>query len=142
MTLDSAPFLGTGWSFPPAFDRATGTVRMVHGSTDVAESLLVLLSTNPGERPMMPEFGCGLRQFVFADVDANVLSSISQVITTAIERWEPRVSHVEVDAQEDAAVSGTLRITVAYTIRSTNSRYNLVFPFHAREGVSPGFFHP
>lgn len=137
---DTAPFLGTGWAFPPAFDRASGSVTTVSGSADVAESLLLLLMTNPGERPMLPSYGCGLRQFVFGDVDANLLSDLSGEIQSAIERWEPRVGDVTVEAHEDAATSGLLSVSVAYTIRSTNSRYNLVFPFHLKEGITPRFY--
>jgi len=131
------PFLGTGWTFPPVFDRAQGVVKMVSGTPDVAESLFLLLSTAPGERPMNPAFGCNMRAFVFEEVDQNLLTNIETEVRNASENFEPRVLDVVVQAAEDDTTPGVLTLSIQYTVRSTNSRYNMVYPYCLREATSP-----
>ena len=53
-------FLGNGWKFPPVFSKESAAVEMVNAAEDIRESLWILLSTAPGERVMVPEFGCAL----------------------------------------------------------------------------------
>ncbi len=60
------PFLGTGWSFPPAFTKGGAEVEMVSGAEDIHQSLQILLSTRLGERVMQDEFGCDLHSVLFA----------------------------------------------------------------------------
>ncbi len=48
----------------------------------------------------------------------------------ALERWEPRIAVDDVVVAYDAVEAGTLYIDVRYTLRSTNDRRNLVFPFY------------
>jgi hypothetical protein len=59
------PFLGRGWTFPPEFDPVLPGVKMLEEETDIASSLELLLSTRPGERVMLPEYGCNLEELVF-----------------------------------------------------------------------------
>lgn len=128
-------FLGTGWAFPPAFPAESAAVEMVTAGEDIRQSLWILLSTVPGERVMVPGFGCGLWQVVFARLDVTAMTEIRELIRDAILRWEPRVKVDEVAVEADPGVAGLVRITVTYTIRATNMRSNLVFPFHLHEAT-------
>ncbi|MBE1160678.1 GPW/gp25 family protein [Dyella acidiphila] len=132
-----ADFLGRGWSFPPRFDPRTKQAVMVADSEDIAESLRILLSTQPGERVMLPHYGCALRRMVFEEASEQTVTQIKEMIRKAILFYEPRISVNSMDAQLVDALSGRLEIVIDYTIRSTNTRHNLVYPFYLHQATDP-----
>lgn len=129
-------FLGRGWSFPPEFDRAAKAVKMVSGEEDIQESLRILLATTPGERVLQPLYGCGLKRVVFEHVSESTVTEIKDLIERAVLFFEPRISltHIEVDAGH--VYEGLLKIHLDYTIRMTNTRSNMVYPFYFLEGTN------
>jgi len=129
-------FLGTGWSFPPSFNRDTGSVEMVSDETDVLQSLEIILSTRPGERVMQPNFGCELSQFMFEEISQGLITKIKGLISDALLYHEPRIDVDEVEV-DDTEEEGLLQIQVTYTVRTTNSRFNLVYPFYINEANIP-----
>ncbi|MEI2732808.1 MAG: GPW/gp25 family protein [Dermatophilaceae bacterium] len=122
-------FVGTGWAFPMRTD-PTGGVALVSGSREIEESIRLILATSPGERPMRPEFGCAVHDYVFAPADASTAGDIAYVVRVALERWEPRIELEGIDVRFDEVDMGTLYIDLHYTIRGTNDPRNLVFPFY------------
>lgn len=122
-------FVGTGWAFPMRTD-ATGGVALVSGSREIEESIRLILATSPGERPMRPEFGCAVHDYVFAPANASTAGDIAYVVRVALERWEPRIELEGVDVRFDEVELGTLYIDIHYTVRGTNDPRNLVFPFY------------
>ena len=52
-------FIGAGWAFPLRTD-ATGGIALVTREREIEESIRLVLGTAYGERPMRPEFGCGI----------------------------------------------------------------------------------
>ena len=126
---DANSFVGAGWHWPLTTDQ-TGAVALVRGTTELEQAMYLVLATNPGERPMRPEFGARLRQFVFASGDATTAGLIAAEVQSALARWEPRVTVEQVDITTDADDQSTLWIDIGYTVRSTNDRRNLVFPFY------------
>jgi phage baseplate assembly protein W len=135
-TLDRS-FLGTGWSFPPTFSRLTYSVNMVSDDQDIRESLWILFSTALGERIMLPEYGTQLWRMLFRNATTTLLTQLANIVRQAILYWEARITVDDVKAQPDAKVAGLVLITVNYTIRKTNARNNLVFPFYLQEGTIP-----
>lgn len=129
------PFLGRGWSFPPRFDAQAGTVELVEADDDIRESLYVLLTTLPGERVMVPNYGCALQDFVFASLDANTKTQIRRLVADAILFYEPRIDVTDIAIDVDMP-NGTAALTIAYTVRQTNSRSNIVIPFCREEGTN------
>lgn len=125
----TSSFLGSGWAFPPQFGRDGRTV-MVSEEGDIRESLGILLSTRPGERIMHPLYGCNLHALVFEHVSESVVTEIRQAILQAIARCEPRVEVERVLVLPGPDAEGVLPIEIAYRIRATNTRSNLVYPFH------------
>lgn len=142
MASDSS-FLGTGWAFPPAFDVAHGHAVMVSREEDVHESLRILISTAPGERVMQPGYGCALRRMVFQHIDQSAIAEIRDAIEQAVLFHEVRVTLNAVEFDTSELLQGILRIDLHYTVRTTNTRHNVVFPFYflqgtaLREGVPP-----
>lgn len=131
-------FLGTGWSFPPHFgdSAARGSVAMVDEEQDIHESLFIILSTTPGERIMQPTFGCGLKAHVFDEVNESVVTEMRDAIERAILFFEPRISVNAIVMDESGIIEGRLDIRIDYTIRGTNTRSNMVYPFYFLEGTN------
>ena len=128
-------FLGTGWGFPPTFDDTTNKVAMTSDEADIQLSLQILLSTRKGERVMVPDYGCNLDEMVFEPMNTTFKSYISQMIRTAILFYEPRIdlNSLLIDDSQDA--QGIIIINISYTVRTTNSRFNFVYPFYKKEGT-------
>ena len=124
-----AEILGSGIAFPLQVDRRGG-IALASDETDVDQAIHLILSTAPGERPMRPEFGCGVHEFVFDTVDATTVARMEDEIRAALDRWEPRVEVVDVDFDLAAVDRGELVITITYRLRATNHVRNLVYPFY------------
>ncbi|MFT3826064.1 MAG: GPW/gp25 family protein [Chitinophagaceae bacterium] len=131
-------FLGKGWNFPPAFNIHHATTNMVKEEEDIEQSLQILLSTQPGERVMHPDYGCNLRQLVFEPLSNALASVVKDTIRTAIIRFEPRITPEKIDIQPTYTGQnvGLLLISLEYIIKTTNARSNLVFPYYIEEGTN------
>ena len=122
-------FLGKGWAFPVGVD-SRGGIALVHGEDDIEQSIRIILETSPGERVMRPEFGCGIHDLVFAPNSPTTAGLIAYRVREALGRWEPRIEVTGVDVRADPQRDAVLLIEIHYTIRSTNDRRNLVYPFY------------
>lgn len=128
-------FLGRGWSFPPTFIKEREVVEMSSEEQDIHESIEIILSTRVGERIMKPEFGCNLEDLLFAPIDRNLITYVSRLVNTSITLYEPRVNIENVTIDTSQQSEGIINIDLDYTIRTTNSRRNLVYPFYRGEGT-------
>ena len=128
-------FLGTGWSFPPAFHENLCTLQMVSDEEDIAQSLYILLSTYPGERITNLQYGCDLRQMVHEPINSSTAATIRDIIELAVLKYEPRVDLDEIQIDNKQEQEGVLHIKLFYTIVKTNIRYNIVYPFYKIEGT-------
>jgi len=104
---------------------------------DVREAIWIILSTDWGERVMRPDFGAGLKSFLFGPVSATALQRIQSRVQESLVKWEPRIDVEEVDVKCDPAQPGQLLISITYTVRVTNTVQNLVYPFYLEEGAGP-----
>jgi phage baseplate assembly protein W len=121
--------IGTGLAFPLGVSRS-GVLAFARDDEDVRQAISIILSTAPGERPMRPEFGCGVHDYVFDVIDAATLGRMEEEIRRALERWEPRIDVVDVGFELDPSTPGKLSITIGYRLRATNDVRNLVYPFY------------
>lgn len=128
-------FLGRGWSFPPAFNRSLGGVEMLAHEADVASSLEILLSTATGERTMLPQYGCNLNELVFESLDTRMKTLMADKVESAILYHESRIELEKVRLDDSRELEGVVLIEVVYRVRTTNSRFNFVFPFYKTEGT-------
>lgn len=134
--MNEASFLGTGWAFPPEFNKASGSVEMAQGDRDIQQSLEILLSTSIGERVMQPLYGCNLRDYQFEPLSNTFLGFLVDLVERAILFFEPRivVENISITEPGDVQVlEGMVLISIDYVIAGTNSRYNYVYPFYLRE---------
>jgi phage baseplate assembly protein W len=132
-------FIGTGWGFPLRTD-ATGGIALVRRDEEIAEAIRIVLGTAPGERPMRPEFGCAVHDYVFAPADEDTAGRVAFEVRRSLDRWEPRIDVDDVVVSFDRRKQDTLYIDVRFTVRGTNNPRNLVFPFYtipSHEAVPP-----
>jgi uncharacterized protein len=133
-----AEFLGFGWRFerpesPPdmPFDIALtegGQVALSRQEEDVQEAIAIVLGTSRGERVMRPDFGCGLRELVFAGNNVTTAGLAEMEVRRALALWEPRI--VLLDVEVASGGPNALLIRIAYRVRVTNNVFNLVYPFY------------
>jgi phage baseplate assembly protein W len=128
----SKEFLGRGWKFPVKLS-SRGTIDESQYEEDIQEAIKIIISTSMGERVMMPEFGCGIYDYVFESPNTTTLSLIEESVRTSLVLWEPRIELSNVSASIDEHEGNKLLIEVSYMVRSTNSEYNLVYPFYLKE---------
>ncbi len=129
-------FLGRGWRFPPTFDPRTKSSEMVEEGKDITQSLLIILSTIPGERIMNPKFGCDLMGTIFDSIDSLVINRIKDLVSAAVLNYEPRITLHEVIVNVLNAYEGKIEVELDYTIRKINIRTNIVYPFYIIEGTN------
>jgi len=121
--------IGSGLAFPLQVDRRGG-IALARDETDIEQAIELILATAPGERPMRPEFGCGVHDFVFDTVDATTVGRMELAIRDALDRWEPRVVVESVEFGLEEVGDGRLIIDIGYRVRATNTMRNLVYPFY------------
>jgi phage baseplate assembly protein W len=129
------PFLGRGWSFPPTFDPSFFGVEMLEEEADIASSLEILLTTIPGERVMLPQYGCNLEELIFESLDTRMKTLMADKVESAILYHEPRIELESVRLDDSRELEGVVLIGVVYRVKSTNSRFNFVFPYYKLEGT-------
>ncbi len=122
-------FIGRGLRFPLTVDH-TGAIAWASGPDALDRSVRVILSTAKGERPMRPDFGCGIWDLLFAPVNDNTLGLMAESTRDAIGQWEPRVTLEDVKVTPDPADAALVLIEVNYRVKVTNDRRNLVYPFY------------
>lgn len=127
-------FLGRGWGFPVSFSKGAKQVKMLEGEDDIKSSLEVILQTTLGERVMQPNFGGSLQNFVFDAIDVSFTTMLTDQIRVAIVMNEPRAQLLRIEFTEDPLI-GRVDLIIHYKVLSTNSRYNIVFPFYLNEGT-------
>lgn len=129
----SEEFIGSGWAFPMKVD-AGGRIALVDGEREIRESIRLILGTAPGERPMRPDFGCKVHNYVFASPDADTAGRIAYEVRESLIRWEPRIDVEDVTVTVDHDDPSVVYIDVGYSVGDTNDIRNLVFPFYLIPG--------
>ena len=126
---DPSDFVGRGLVWPLRVD-ASGALATTGPDDSVDSALRMILSTAPGERVMRPLFGCKIWALLFEPINANTLGLMAEAVREAVGRWEPRVVLDDVRVSPDQRSHGRVAIELDYSLKSTNDRRNLVFPFY------------
>jgi phage baseplate assembly protein W len=126
--MSALRFLGRGWAYPVS----PGNVKRLtyaEGPEKVAQSIWIILDTEPGERVMRPTFGCGLRRYLMKPNTFATRSLIRHDVETALASFEPRIrlTDVRADPGEDPAL---VLIRIAYVHLRDSRPGNLVYPFY------------
>lgn len=116
-------FLGRGWAFPFRIDPASGAVAFSEHEENIRQNITIILGTRPGERQMLPEFGCRIGELLFSANTRAVSQKASRFVMDALARWESRIAVERVDATLDEA--GALRVAVVYRVLATGELQTL-----------------
>jgi Bacteriophage baseplate protein W len=127
-TLSSRQALGAGLAWPIAVDDS-GALPRLDGPAKVRQAIAILLDTEPGERLMLPTFGCGLRRFLMQPNTTATRAQMQREIETTLRTWEPRIRLIRADVLPgpDAAM---VLIQIDYEHLRDGRRDNLVYPFY------------
>ena len=136
--MDGREFLGRGLKFPLQVDPRTGKIAMVSEEEDIRESIGIILRTGQGERIMRPEFGSTVMRYLFQPVQNTSKARLVSELRDQVHDQEPRIRDVEVECEQMEGQDSGLVVSISYTIRSTNNRYNHVYPFYVTEGSEGG----
>lgn len=128
-------FLGRGWSFPPNFKIELQGIEMTEKEADIEKSLHILLTTTVGERLMEPRYGCNMEELVFESLNTTTKTLMIDKIQTSILYFEPRIDVSKIELEDGNQLQGEILIMIEYVVRSTNSRFNFVFPYYKNEGT-------
>ncbi|MDD3038141.1 GPW/gp25 family protein [Bacteroides sp.] len=132
--MDNYSYLGKAWAYPPRLDAQNKMTVVVEKEENIKQSLWNLLSTSPGERVHHYDYGCPIRKYVFEVMDTTTQTLIREEIEKSIILFEPRIT-LNAVALEFNQTEGIMRILLDYTIRQTNRRSNMVYPFYLNEGT-------
>ena len=131
-STDTRDFLGIGWKFPLQVTPA-GQIAQARYEQRIEESIFLILSTAQGERAMLPDFGCGIHELVFAPNNPVTLSRVTQSVRKALTSYEPRIDVLDVSAESAPGQDNLLLIRISYRIRANNAVGNMVYPFYVSE---------
>ncbi|HEV7589220.1 MAG TPA: GPW/gp25 family protein [Longimicrobium sp.] len=125
--MKTADRLGRGWRYPVL--PREGDLAYEQGAEKVRQAIWIVLDTEPGERVMRPDFGCGLRRYLARPNSSATRALMAQDVSRALARWEPRVDvkRVSVDEGDDPAL---VLVQVSYTHVRDGRPGNLVYPFY------------
>lgn len=127
-------FLGMGWKYPVYVD-FNEKIAMSEYEKDVKEAIWIILGTARGERVMRPDFGCGIHEMIFSSLNTATITLMENSVKEALTIWEPRIELINVEANDEQVNNGKIVISIDYKVRSTNNRFNLVYPFYLNEGI-------
>jgi hypothetical protein len=133
MTVETRGFLGIGWKFPLQVTPG-GKIAGSRYEQRIEESIYLILSTAKGERVMLPDFGCGIHDLVFAPNNSTTLSVVTHMVREALVMFEPRIDLVDVRVEVAPEQLNLLLIRLSYRVRATNTMANMVYPFYITEG--------
>ena len=125
-------FLGRGWKFPVGVD-SSGKIALSEYEQDIREAIQIVLGTSRGERPMRPDVGGGLHDYVFESMSVTTMGRIQSTVFDSLVKYEQRIQVLSVDVAQSPRDAGTLQIDVSYKVRATNTKFNLVFPFYLQQ---------
>ena len=109
---------------------------MVSDEEDIQQSLGLLFATRRGERLMQESYGASLDEWLYAEIDNSLVNDLCVAIEEAVLLHEPRIKLLAVNVNRNDQVDGVLDVTIEYLIPSTNSRFNMVFPFYINEATA------
>src|SRR5215831_5080768 len=110
---DARQFLGVGWKFPLQVT-PDGRIAQARHEQRVEEAIYLILSTARGERPMLPDFGCGIHDLVFAENSSRTVALVTHLVREALVKYEARVDVLDVQADSPPGQLNLLLIRVNY----------------------------
>lgn len=131
-------FLGSGWSFPVTFSVGNHQLITTQFENNIEDAIDVIMQTNFGERPLSPQFGSGLQQFFFQEMNETLKAEIKDTVSSSLLINEPRITVLDIMVAYVDMTNGVAEISIEYEYNQTNTRHNYVYPFYLKEGTNLG----
>jgi phage baseplate assembly protein W len=106
-----------------------GGVEMVEESDSIRQAIYILITTIPGERVMRPDYGCLVHRLAFSPNDDTTAGLGIHYVRQALERWEPRIEIVRLDAGRNPDLPEMLDLVLDYRVKATRQLDSLNFSF-------------
>ena len=103
-------------SLPIVFDERDGFALNYTPREAIKQNLKTIILTNPGERVMEPEFGVGIKQFLFGNFGGDYKGRITSKINEQVTAYLPSVKILDIQFAESAADNNTLSLRIIYSI--------------------------
>ena len=116
------------YAFPFRIDPGSGQAARTRYDEHVAQMIRQVLLTAPGERADLPEFGCGVRQLLFAPRSPALDATTQLLVQRALGHWlagQIEVKSVQVVPPDGALDEGALVIQIGYVLLETQSNGDL-----------------
>ncbi len=128
--------LGTGWSFPPRFDKVQMSPKMLNGVEDIENSIYVIIHTKLGERILRNDFGSNIHDLLFEPLNANMKTYMSSSLKSSLIQNEPRIEIEQIELEQSDQTVGRVDIHIQFSIIETQVSRNLVVPFYTPDNIS------
>jgi phage baseplate assembly protein W len=125
-------FFGVGLQQPFKINPSTGKTGLVSGVDNIEQSIRAILSTKPGERLYHKDFGVDLSALIFEPQSSATLKSVEEKIISGLMQFQTMII-VDSVGFELNATEGLINVDVSFTIRTTNTRGNYVYPYYIKE---------
>jgi phage baseplate assembly protein W len=132
--MNGSGIIGQGWGFPIRVN-ASGGLDWTTGPARIKAAIWIILSTSLGERLMMPDFGAGIKDYVFESNSEVIQAKLQSAVSKALLQWEPRIQVLSVQTSMSPDQVSQVLINISYQIRDTNELFNMVYPFFLQEGT-------
>lgn len=132
--VNGSGIIGQGWRFPIRIN-ASGGLDWTTGPDRIKAAIWIILATSLGERLMLPDFGAGMKDYVFESNSAVIRAKLENAAKQALLRWEPRIQVVSIKASPSPIQKSQVLLQISYQIRDKNELYNMVYPFFLEEGA-------
>ncbi len=126
--IDATDYIGAGLAFPIATN-VQGSFQLSSETTNLEESIRIILGTKLGERVYRPNFGCRLSEMVFEPMNTQTLLLIRLHVQEALEIWEPRIDVVDIITEPDPT-TGQVKINISYQPKTSYDVRSMVYPFY------------
>lgn len=123
-------FDGAGWNYPIRINEKTGHIQKTELKEDIRQSILILLSTTPGERVFHPNFGCNLQKFAFEPITYEFLRRVQEEVYRAIRRFEKRIYNLEVVVERVGEEGNSLVFVIQYDIINLAEKDQIAYAYH------------
>lgn len=127
--ISSLKRLGKGWGLPLVPGIRDRQIPYVQGPEKVRQSIWIILETDPDERLMRPNFGCGLRRYLMKPNTSANRALMKRDVERALKAWEPRIQ-LETVTVEPGDEASLVLIHIHYTHVRDGSPGNLVYPYY------------
>jgi len=88
------------------------------------ESVMNIISTEPGEHIYRPDFGCALNRFVFEPIDEVTSLLLQKTIIDTLLKYESRIDQLEVDVIPDED-NNTYEIYIVFSMKTSNIKQTI-----------------